>query len=129
MNQHSARSGAASPAGPAQTDPAQTDPGEHELCHASSPRGGLTVTTTPTGLPVALGIAPGQLAAGLDVLAGRIVALCALARGVAAYRRREELARAGTPHELLEAFALPDRAALLALEESADRWCRQGRPS
>lgn len=114
---------------PSAVDPNPPDPGRVELCHAGSPRGELVVATTPEGLPVSLHIAPGQLAVGPDVLAGRIVALCALARGIGAHRRREELARAGTSAEVLDAFGLPDRATLLALEETADRWCRRGTPS
>lgn len=98
---------------------------EPELAHASSHCGSLAVTTTAEGLPVGLRIAQSQLAVSLDVVAARIVALCALARGDSAHRRRLALLDAGTPAEVLDALGLPDRQRLLALEETADRWCRQ----
>ena len=95
----------------------------NRLHRAASFGGALAVTTTAEGLPVQVHIAPAQLAADLDVVAARVVALCALARGSGAYRRRLELAESGTPPEVLDALGLPDRAGLLALENAADRGC------
>ncbi|MCK0438324.1 hypothetical protein MUG78_02315 [Gordonia alkaliphila] len=95
----------------------------NQLHEAASPCGGLAVTTTDEGLPVRVRIAPAQLSADLDVVAARVVALCALARGAGAHRRRLELAETGTPWEVLDALGLPDRAGLLRLEADADRWC------
>ncbi|GAA3953219.1 hypothetical protein [Gordonia caeni] len=94
-----------------------------DTSHASSPCGGLAVTTTAEGLPIGLRIARSQLAVSLDVVAARIVALCALARGSSAHQRRLRLQETGTPAEVLDALGLPDRRALLQLEEDADRWC------
>ncbi|MFT3661364.1 MAG: hypothetical protein QM809_08170 [Gordonia sp. (in: high G+C Gram-positive bacteria)] len=96
------------------------------LGHASSPCGGIAVTTTADGLPVGLRIAQSQLAASLDVVAARILALCALARGGSAHQRRLELLNRGTSREVVDALGLPDRRALDRLEAEADRWCREG---
>lgn len=91
--------------------------------HASSPCGGLAVTTTAEGLPIGLRIAQSQLSVSLDVVAARILALCALARGGSAHQRRLRLRESGIPPEVLDALGLPDRGELLALEADADRWC------
>ena len=91
--------------------------------HAASPCGGLAVTTTREGLPIGLRIARSQLTVSLDVVAARIVALCALAGAGSAYRRRLRLQENGTPVEVLDALGLPDRRVLLQREEDADRWC------
>lgn len=94
--------------------------------HAASPDGALAVTTTPEGVPIGIRIGQGALAASLDVVAAQLMALCALARGSGGYRRRLELASSGTPAEVLDALALPDRGELLRLEEDVDRWYRAG---
>lgn len=96
------------------------------VSHAASSCGGLAVTTTAEGLPVGLRIAQSQLAVSLDVVAARIVALCALAGASSGYQRRLSLAEAGTPGEVLDALGLPDRAALLQREAAVDRWCAAG---
>lgn len=114
---------AASP--PSTSDPAAprlaVDPAD--LGHAASPCGGLAVTTTAEGLPVGVRIDASQLSVALDVLAQRIVALCALAAATSGHRRRLVLAGAGTATEVLDALGLPDRAGLLRAEAAVDRWC------
>lgn len=84
--------------------------------------GGLAVTTTCSGLPVTLRIDGAQLAASPAVLAARIVALAALARGASAHDHRRRLQESGTPVDVLDALNLPDRAALMDLEQAVDRW-------
>ena len=101
-------------------------PSDLEFGHAASPCGGLAVTTTADGLPVGMRIAQSQLSVSLDVVAARILALCALARGGTAHQRRLELEARGTPRDVLDALGLPDRAAVVRLEEAVDRWCREG---
>ncbi len=95
------------------------------VSHAASPCGGLAVTTTPEGLPVGLRIAQSQLTASLDVVAQRILALCALAAASSGYQRRQSLAAAGTSSEVLDALGLPDRGGLLQAESTADHWCAE----
>ncbi|WP_024332744.1 hypothetical protein [Gordonia hirsuta] len=106
-------------------EPAASAP---ELSHATSTCGGLAVTTTADGLPVGLRIAQTQLSVSLEVVAERIVALCALAAAGSGYRRREQLAAAGTATQVLDALGLPDRSALLRIEENAETWCRTSVP-
>ncbi|MFZ2509909.1 MAG: hypothetical protein WAW85_02305 [Gordonia sp. (in: high G+C Gram-positive bacteria)] len=96
------------------------------LSHAASSCGGLVVTTTADGLPVGVRISQAQLSVSLDVVAERIVALCALAAASSAHQRRLSLAAAGTAREVLDALGLPDRSGLLRAEAAVDRWCGTG---
>ncbi|MFT3717035.1 MAG: hypothetical protein QM774_14135 [Gordonia sp. (in: high G+C Gram-positive bacteria)] len=90
-----------------------------DLVHAASPCGGLTVTTTPDGIPVSVRIGRAQLSVTPERLAARIVALCAVARAGADHRHRLHLIERGTPAETLDALGLASRRRVVELEESA----------
>lgn len=82
--------------------------------------GGIAVTCTPAGLPVAMKLEPAQCRRDLSALADDIVALCRLAGVTAGVRRRTALAADGVPEETLSLLGLPSRADLLASEDAAD---------
>ncbi|WP_420038962.1 hypothetical protein [Gordonia sp. MP11Mi] len=82
--------------------------------------GGIAVTCTPTGLPVAMKLEPAQCRRDPSDLAADILALCQLAGVTAGVRRRTTLAADGVPEETLALLGLPSRADLLASEDAAD---------
>ncbi|MCF8587043.1 hypothetical protein [Gordonia liuliyuniae] len=82
--------------------------------------GGIAVTCTPTGLPVAMKLEPAQCRRDPSDLAADILALCRLAGVTAGVRRRTTLAADGVSEETLALLGLPSRADLLASEDAAD---------
>lgn len=82
--------------------------------------GGISVTCTSTGLPVAIRLEPAQCRREPDSLAADILALCRFAGLTAGVRRRTALTRQGVPDETLSLLGLPSRADLVASEERLD---------
>ncbi len=82
--------------------------------------GGISVTCTSTGLPVAIRLEPTQCRRDPDGLAADILALCRFAGVTAGVRRRAALTQQGVPDETLSLLGLPSRADLVASEERLD---------
>ncbi len=82
--------------------------------------GGISVTCTSTGLPVAMRLEPAQCRREPTELAADILSLCRLAGLTAGVRRRTMLAGQGVPDETLSLLGLPSRAELVASEELLD---------
>ncbi|MBB4137649.1 hypothetical protein [Gordonia humi] len=82
--------------------------------------GGIVVTCTPTGLPVAMRLEPAQCRRDPGELAADILALCRHAGVTAGVRRRASLAADGVPEETLSLLGLPSRDDLLASEDAVD---------
>ncbi|MGO3327987.1 hypothetical protein [Gordonia sp. (in: high G+C Gram-positive bacteria)] len=95
-------------------------PTPERLTTVRSRGGGIAVTCTPAGLPVAMKLEPAQCRRDLSALADDIVALCRLAGVTAGVRRRAALTADGVPEETLSLLGLPSRADLLAAEDAAD---------
>ncbi|WP_235831328.1 hypothetical protein [Gordonia zhaorongruii] len=83
--------------------------------------GGISVTCTAAGLPVAMKLEPAQCRRDPSALAADVLALCRLAGVTAGARRRDALAADGVPDETLALLGLPSRADLVDSEESSDR--------
>jgi hypothetical protein len=78
--------------------------------------GGIAVTTTELGLPLALTVAPDQLHRDPADLAAELRTLCRLAAGRAGLARRAALAEAGVAEHALALLGLPTADAVAAAE-------------
>lgn len=87
---------------------------------ARSRSGGITVTTTPAGLPTALTLDDAELRREPQRLAAEILALCRQAAMVAGVRLREELSRNGFDADAVVAAGLPTVDELARAERAAD---------
>ncbi|WP_240193904.1 MULTISPECIES: hypothetical protein [unclassified Gordonia (in: high G+C Gram-positive bacteria)] len=94
--------------------------GADGLTTVRSRGGGIGVTCTSTGLPVAIKLEPAQCRREPDALAADILALCRFAGLTAGVRRRAALTEQGVPDETLALLGLPSRADLVASEERLD---------
>ncbi|AYF75050.1 hypothetical protein D7D52_15595 [Nocardia yunnanensis] len=79
---------------------------------ASSNRSGtVTVRATDQGMPVEIQFERGEYRYGAQALADEILRLTKRSAIVARSRRREQLAEAGVPADLLDRLGLPTRQA------------------
>ncbi|RVW05191.1 hypothetical protein [Rhodococcus xishaensis] len=80
----------------------------------------VTVRATETGLPMEIHIDPRELRYGGEHLAQEILRLCREAGREAGARQRDELARQGMPHDVLDRLGLPTRGEIAAEQAAAD---------
>ncbi|MDL9936710.1 hypothetical protein QSJ18_08160 [Gordonia sp. ABSL1-1] len=105
----------------------------HRPAHARSRSGGVSVTTTAQGLPLAVRIETSELRKDPAVLATEVLRLCRRAAMSAGVALRADLLAAGVDRDLVDTMALP-RADDLARTEYADdaaadapaSWLRRG---
>ncbi len=76
--------------------------------------------TTEQGLPLAIRIDPRELRYGGTRLADEILELCRRSALEAGARRRDDLARAGVPGDILDRLGLPTRAQVAETQRSQD---------
>jgi hypothetical protein len=88
---------------------------------ARSRTGGIAVSTTENGLPVALRIEDAELQKPPQALADEIMALCRLAAARAQVARRRELTAAGVGLTVLRDLRLATDEDLAQAEEAAAR--------
>lgn len=77
------------------------------MTRAASRSGSISVETTEQGLPIKIGVEPGELRRAPADLAGEILRLCKQAANRAGLARRAELEAAGMSSEMLALTGLP----------------------
>lgn len=95
------------------------DPGNDPTSTARARDGGVSVTTTSSGLPLAIDIADTRLSRQPQALADEILRLSRRSAMAAGVRLRARLEESGTPIEVIDCLALP-RPEDLAIREAHD---------
>lgn len=83
---------------------------DFRVARATNRAGTLSVRATDQGLPVEIEVDRAELRYGGQSLAAEIMRLCQRARIQAGVRRRDDLAGAGVPPDILDQLGLPTRA-------------------
>lgn len=86
---------------------------------ATSRTGGIAVTTTERGLPIALRIDPRELQKSPDLLAAEIMALCRLSAVRAQVARRRELLSQNVSPAVIRNLQLANEEDLRIAEDAA----------
>ena len=80
--------------------------------------GSIAVTATDQGLPTRIDVDKSELRYGAQSLADEVLRLTRQATLEAGARRRNVLAEAGLPREVLDGLGLPTREAVIASEDA-----------
>nr|WP_051997885.1 hypothetical protein [Gordonia otitidis] len=90
------------------------------MSSARSRSGGISVVTTPQGLPTRVRIERSQLTKQPQALADEILRVCRQSAMAAGIRWREELLDAGAPRDVVDAMGLPTAEDLARVEYRDD---------
>ncbi|MFD4292941.1 hypothetical protein ACFWPA_08970 [Rhodococcus sp. NPDC058505] len=92
-------------------------PDDVAVASASNRRGTVTVTATDRGQPLDLRVDQRELRYGGAELAAAILEMCRSAAAEAKARRRDDLAGAGVPPDILDRLGLPTRDAMASVQD------------
>lgn len=95
-------------------------PAAIRMSSARSRSGGISVVTTPQGLPTRVRIERSQLTKQPQALADEILRVCRQSAMAAGIRWREELLDAGAPRDVVDAMGLPTAEDLARVEYRDD---------